>query len=116
MGDFNSEIGNNVIRGIKNRFNRQTINENGEELIHLYFQNKLLINNIFYPHKFEHKYIFGNTRSHKLIIDIITSKNIHSFIILVIRILGSASVGTNHGLMFDGYQKLSGERINFLLK
>jgi hypothetical protein len=47
IDDF-ARVRNEVIRRIKNRFNEETMNENREQLIHLYVRNKLKrINNIF---------------------------------------------------------------------
>ncbi|XP_056647239.1 craniofacial development protein 2-like [Diorhabda sublineata] len=100
LGDFNGRIGNEVISGIKNRFNEETLNSNGEQLIQFCAHNELRINNTFYPHKQQHKYTFENTRGHKSIIDyIITSRNIHPSKILDVRTLTSVNTGTNHHMV-----------------
>ena len=36
LGDFNAHINNEVIPGVKQRFNENTLNDNGELLINLY--------------------------------------------------------------------------------
>ncbi|XP_056645027.1 craniofacial development protein 2-like [Diorhabda sublineata] len=100
LGDFNARIGDELIPGIKNRFNAETINESGEKMIQLCILNELRINNTFYPHKPQHKYTFENTRGHKSTIDyIITNKNIHPTRIQDTRSLTSANAGTNHQLV-----------------
>ncbi|XP_056639351.1 craniofacial development protein 2-like [Diorhabda sublineata] len=100
LGDFNGRIGNEVISGIKNRFNEKTLNSNGEQLIQFCAHNELRINNTFYPHKQQHKYTFENTRGHKSIIDyIITNRNIHPSKILDVRTLTSVNTGTNHHMV-----------------
>lgn len=43
MGDFNSRIGNTPISGIMQRFNEETINDNGDMLIAFCSQNELRI-------------------------------------------------------------------------
>lgn len=55
LGDFNTRVGSEVLNGIKNRFNEEIVNESGEQLILLCAQNKLRINNSFYPRKPQHK-------------------------------------------------------------
>lgn len=50
MGDFNFRIGNNIIPSIKQRFNEEILNENGEMLINLCIEQELRINNTF-PYK-----------------------------------------------------------------
>ena len=100
LGDFNARIGNEVIAGIKHRFNEETLNENGETLIHFCAQNELRINNTFYPHKIQHKWTFENTRGQKSMIDyVLTNRNIHPTKILDVRVLTSANTGTNHNLV-----------------
>ncbi|XP_056641539.1 uncharacterized protein LOC130448275 [Diorhabda sublineata] len=100
LGDFNGRIGNEVISGIKNRFNEETLNSNEEQLIQFCAYNELRINNTLYPHKQQHKYTFENTRGHKSIIDyIITNRNIHPSKILDVRTLTSVNTGTNHHMV-----------------
>ncbi|XP_072765165.1 uncharacterized protein [Anoplolepis gracilipes] len=100
MGDFNARIDSEVLSGIKNSFNEDTVNDNDEQLIHLCAQNELRINNTYYPPKPQHKYTFENTRGHKSIIDyIITNRNVHPSRILDVRVLNSANTGTDHNLV-----------------
>lgn len=100
LGDFNARNSNEVLGGIKNRFNEDTINDNEEQLIHLCAQNELRVNNTYYPHKPQHKYTFENTKEHKSIINyIITNSNVHPSRILDVRTLNSANTGTDNNLV-----------------
>ncbi|XP_045467858.1 craniofacial development protein 2-like [Harmonia axyridis] len=100
LGDFNARVGNGVIRGLKNRFNEENINENGEQLIQTCAQNELRINNTFFPHKPQHSFTFENSRGQKSVIDyVITNKNVHPSKILDVRVLSSANTITNHNLV-----------------
>lgn len=102
LGDLNARIGNEILEGIKNRFNEETLNNSGEQLIQFCAHNELRINNTFYPHKPQHKYTFENTRMQKSVIDyIITNRNIHPSKILDVRTLSSANTGTNHSLVLS---------------
>jgi len=72
MGNLNVNDNNKMKKGIKNGFNEESINENGEKLsVCLYTQNELQMNNIFYSYKFRHKYIFENIRGSKSTIDLL---------------------------------------------
>lgn len=55
LGDFNSRIGNNIIPGVKQRFNEDYLKSNGELLIKLCTQQELRISNTFFPHKNQQK-------------------------------------------------------------
>ncbi|XP_030754777.1 craniofacial development protein 2-like [Sitophilus oryzae] len=100
LGDFNARIGNQIIPGIKQRFNENVLNDNGELMIDLCTFNKLRINNTFYDHKEQHKFTFSNTRGHRSTIDyIVTNRYIHPLQILDIRTLNSADVGSDHSLL-----------------
>ncbi|XP_055389945.1 uncharacterized protein LOC129618936 [Condylostylus longicornis] len=100
MGDFNARIGDEILNGVKNRFNESVINENGEKLIEFCSQNLLRLNNTFFPHKPQHKYTWSNTRGHQSTIDyIITNRSILPSQILDVRTLTSANVGSDHGLV-----------------
>jgi len=66
-----------MIRGIKNRFNKETMNENVEQLIYLCDQNELQINNIFYLHKTQPQ--IRKYRRYRLIINYII---INTYILL----------------------------------
>lgn len=65
LGDFNARIENIQILGLKQRFNEDTVNENGELLIELCPRNELRINNIVFPHKEQHKFTLNNAREQK---------------------------------------------------
>lgn len=51
LGDFNARVGNEVIPGVKQRFNEAAVNNNGELMMGLCSFNELRINNTFYGHK-----------------------------------------------------------------
>ncbi|XP_043488923.1 craniofacial development protein 2-like [Polistes fuscatus] len=100
LGNFNARIGNKVINGIRNRFNEDTLNYNGDMLINFCAMNELQINNTLYPYKPQHKFTFENTRGQKSITDyVIRNKNIHPTKILDVRVLSSANTGSNHNLV-----------------
>ncbi|XP_044766150.1 craniofacial development protein 2-like [Coccinella septempunctata] len=100
MGDFNARVGNTMIPGVKQRFNEDVTNENGELLIDFCAQNELRINNTFFKHKEQHKYTFQNTRGDRSMIDyILTNRKIHCIQILDIRCLCSANIGSDHNLV-----------------
>ena len=54
-------VGNDVLRGVKQRFNGDVLNYNGELLVNLCASNELRINNTFFDHKPQFKYTFSNT-------------------------------------------------------
>lgn len=56
LGDLNARIGNDVIPGIKQKYNEAIINQNGEALIDFCARNEMRINNTYFPHKNQHKY------------------------------------------------------------
>ena len=41
LGDFNARIGNDVLRGVKQRFNEDVLNYNGELLVNVCASNEL---------------------------------------------------------------------------
>ncbi|XP_057671223.1 uncharacterized protein LOC130902950 [Diorhabda carinulata] len=104
MGDFNSRIGNTVIPGIMHSFNEEAVNDNGDILIDVCTLNELRINNTYFDHKEQQKYTFANTRGQKSTIDyIITNRKVHPSQILDVRVLTSANIGTQHGLVLCKY-------------
>ncbi|XP_056647256.1 craniofacial development protein 2-like [Diorhabda sublineata] len=86
LGDFNGRIDNEVISGIKNRFNEETLNSNGEQLIQFCAHNELRINNTFYSHKQQHKLHYYKQKYSSF-------KNID------VRTLTSVNTGTNHHMV-----------------
>ena len=58
LGDFNARIGNDVLRGVKQRFNEDVLNYNGELLVNVCASNELWINNTFFDHQPQFKYTF----------------------------------------------------------
>lgn len=100
LGDFNARVGNNEIPGIKQRFNEDILNDNGELMINLCTLSEMRINNTFFDHKDQYKYTFTNSRGFKSIIDyIVTSRHLHPKQILDVRTLNSANVGSDHSLL-----------------
>lgn len=82
------------------KFNEETINESGEDLIEFCAINELRINNTFFEHPEQHKITWSNSRGQQSIIDyVLTNKIIHPTQILDVRVLSSANVGSDHGLV-----------------
>ena len=63
MGDLNARTGNDPIPGIKQRFNEDVRNDNGDLLVAFCTQNNLRINNTFYDHALKYKYTCSNSRN-----------------------------------------------------
>ncbi|XP_043499919.1 uncharacterized protein LOC122522697 [Polistes fuscatus] len=100
LGDFNARIGHQPIPGIMQRFNEQTLNENGKLMIDFCSLNGFRITNTFFNFKEQHKYTFSNTQGQRSTIDyILTNSYIPSSEILHVRILNSADVGSDHSLL-----------------
>lgn len=100
LGDFNARIGNDIIDNVKQRFNEEQTNENGDLMTNFCLLNELRINNTFFDHADRYKYTFHNTRGHKSMIDyVLTNRGIHPTQILDVRTLNSANVGTDHSLL-----------------
>lgn len=100
LGDFNARVGNFPIQGVKQRFNEDTINENGERLIEMCLMNSLRINNTYFDHRIQHKITFSDSRGRSSMIDfIITNREIHPKNILDVRTLSSADINSGHGLI-----------------
>nr|XP_018899691.1 PREDICTED: DC-STAMP domain-containing protein 1 [Bemisia tabaci] len=94
MGDWNARVGNNVVPGIKNRFNEPTLNDSGEELIEFCAINELRINNTFFDHPLQQKITWTNRRGQASMIDfIISNRHVHPQQILDVRTLSSADAG-----------------------
>ncbi|XP_030750157.1 uncharacterized protein LOC115877947 [Sitophilus oryzae] len=100
LGDLNARIGNQVVDGIKQKYNENITNRNGEILTEFCGQNELRINNTYFPHKEQYKYTFYDNRNNKSIIDyIITNRSFLPQQIIDIRVLSSANIGTDHKLV-----------------
>lgn len=100
LGDFNARIGTDIIPGVKQRFNEDILNDNGELMINLCSLNELRINNTFFHHRAQYKYTFENSRRHRSIIDyIVSNRQVHPAQILEIRTLNSADVSSDHKLL-----------------
>lgn len=74
LGDFNAHIGSGIIPEIKQRFNKDMINANGELLINSCAFSELRINKTFFHHKAQHKYTRWQRSS---IYHILSNRNIH---------------------------------------
>jgi exonuclease III len=57
MGDLNARIENDPIPGVKQRFNEDVQNDNGDLLVAFCTQHNLRINNKFYDYALKYKYI-----------------------------------------------------------
>lgn len=100
MGDLNARVGNKIIPNIKQRFNENVTNENGDLLINLCAMNSLRINNTFFEHKNGHKITWANSRGQESTIDyIITNRNVHPSQVLDVRAFRTADIGSDHRLL-----------------
>ncbi|XP_057671201.1 craniofacial development protein 2-like [Diorhabda carinulata] len=100
LGDFNARIGNEVIPGVKQRFNENILNDNGELLMNLCSLCDLRINNTFFDLKPQYKSTFRNSRGQQSTIDyIVTNRHIHPAQIQEVRTLNSANAGSDHSLL-----------------
>jgi len=100
MRDLNARVGNDPIPGIKQRFNEEAQNNNGDLLIAFCTQYNLRINNTFYDHALKYKYTWSNSRGQQSVIDyIITNKHFLPKQILDVRTLNSANIGSDHDLV-----------------
>ncbi|XP_044749780.1 uncharacterized protein LOC123310377 [Coccinella septempunctata] len=105
MGEFNSRVGNSVVPGVMHCFNEEYKNDNGDILIQTCALNELRINNTYFNHKEQQKFTFVNTRGQKSVIDfVVTNRKVHPSQILDVRVLTSANVGTQHGLVLCKYR------------
>ena len=78
MGGMNARVGNMPVPGVKQRFNEEEINDNGDLLVNFCSTNSLRINNTFFNHKRNHKITWSDSRGRQSMIDyIITNRNIH---------------------------------------
>jgi len=99
MGDFNGRIGNNIIDGIKQRYNEDVTNESGELLIQFCAHNQFRINNTYFPHKQQHKYTW-NSRGQQSTIDyILTNRAIRPEQVLDVRALTSPNISSDHNMV-----------------
>lgn len=100
LGDLNARIGNEIVDGIKQRFNEDVTNCNGESLTMFCAQNNLRINNTYFPQKPRHKYTWSNTQNNKSTLDyIISNQQIHPTQIKDVRALTSANIGSDHNMV-----------------
>ena len=100
LGDLNARIGNDVINGVKQRFNEETYNDDCTMLVQFCADNELRINNTYFDHKIQHKITWQNTRSQKSTLDyVISNRHIHPSQILDVRSLNSADNGSDHSLV-----------------
>jgi len=100
LGDLNARIGNNIVYGVKQRFNEEVTNENGTMFTQFCADNELRINNTFYQHKTQYKITWQNTRGQHSTIDyIVSNRKIHPSQIVDVRSLNSADIGSDHSLV-----------------
>jgi len=100
MGDMNARVGNMPVPGVKQRFNEEEINDNGDLLMNVCSMNSLRINNTFLNHKRNHKITWSDSRGRQSMIDyIITNRNIHPSQILDVRALRTPDIGSDHRMV-----------------
>jgi len=79
---------------------KKLVNDSGEMLKLFCAANKMRINNTFFDHNMSCKYIWQNTRGQQSVIDyIITNRALTPQMILDVRTLNDANVGSDHKLL-----------------
>jgi hypothetical protein len=85
---------------VKQRFNEDILNENGEIMLSFCANNELPINNTFFDHKAQQQYTWQNARGHQAVMDyILTNRKFHPSQILDVRCLISVDIGSDHNLL-----------------
>ena len=100
LGDLNARIGNDMVYGMKQRFNEDVTNENRTMFTQFCADNELRINNTFFQHKTQYKITWQNTRGQQSTTDyIVSNRKIHPSQIVDVRSLNSADNGSDHSLV-----------------
>lgn len=100
LGDLNVRIDNEAIPQIKQRFNEEDHNDNGDLLIDFCTHNSLRINNTFFDHKTQHKYTFENIQGRRSMIDYtITNREFNPSQIINVRALDTSDIGSCHKII-----------------
>ena len=87
IGDFNARVGKEKNSRVVGQHGEETINDNGERLIHICEQYDLKINNTFFIHKDIHKFTwYQHTRNLKSIIDYVITKQTSNIIVKGVRV------------------------------
>jgi len=100
MGNMNARVGNMPVPGVKQRFNEDKINDNGDLLTNFCSMNSLQINNTFFNHKRIHKITWSDSRGWQSVIDyIITNRNIRPLQILDMTAFRTLDIGSDHRMV-----------------
>lgn len=100
LGDSNARMGNSAIPGVEQRFNKNTLNDNGQLMINLRTFNEMRIYNTLFDHKDQYEFTFRYTRGLQYTIDyILTNRYLHPCQILDVETLNSANVGSDNSLL-----------------
>jgi len=57
MGDLNARMENDIVLGVKEHFSEELTNHRGVMRTELCAHNELVVNNTYFQHKPQHKYI-----------------------------------------------------------
>ena len=102
---MNVRIGNMPVPGVKQRFNENEINENGDLLTNFCSMHSLRINNTFFKHKWNYKITRSDSRGRHSMIDyIITNRNIHPTQFIDVRAFRTAGIGSDHRLVIAKFR------------
>ena len=93
LGDINARIDRNI-PGIKQKYNEEITNGNGELPIDSCARNELRINNTYFPHKEQHK---SSKRS--MINYVISNRTTTPLEVIDVRAVTLANIGTDHNLL-----------------
>lgn len=100
LGDLNGRTGSKLGDKVVGRFGENVTNDNGLRLIQLCEQNELRITNGFFQHPMIHKYTWEQkTRNLRSIIDYMIVQQNTSLKIHDVRVLRSATCGSDHNLL-----------------
>lgn len=109
MGDINARIGNDVIKGIKQRFNKPTKWEQWSVNNILYIKRTPYKQHIFLSQK-QHKIIWFDTRGRTSTIDlidcIISNRAIHLLYITNIRSFTLANIGSDYNFVICNFRQV----------
>ncbi|GJQ76150.1 hypothetical protein Trydic_g1896 [Trypoxylus dichotomus] len=87
---------------MKQRFNEEFSNDNGDMLVDFSGHNNITINKTFFDHDLTYKYTFENSHGYRSVIDyIIISRHFTLSNILELATLNSGNIGSDSSLLLD---------------
>lgn len=110
---LNARIDNEAISKIKQRFNEEDHNDNGDLLIDFCTYNSLSVNNTFFDHKTQPKYTFENIQGRRSMIDYsLTNREFNPSQIIDVRALDTPDIGSYHKMVMCKIKLILGKRKN----